>query len=93
MLVYVFNFREEARALCKRGANGRETRPKGEDDDLRLRPDLVDAVDEFDVGLLEFRSRDVVDGVVVIGTDVDDCYVRRRVSREIPYRRIVTVNV
>ena len=59
------------------------------DDNLRLRPLAVDALDDLGQGIDVRFSRDVVRSAVVVGADVDDDDVSSGALAEVPRLRLV----
>lgn len=87
------NLRLQSAVLRERGVDGAETAPEAQHDDLRGRPGAVDGGDEVDVALGELRCGDVVDGVGVVGADVDEGDVCGGVRGEVPEGWVVAVEV
>ena len=84
MLNHLLNLRVKACALLPGVASLVPARPQGLDDNRCLWPDLVDLLDETNVGGHELRSCNVIGGVVVIGPDVDYDDVGGRLLGEVP---------
>ena len=84
VLDYTLNLIQEAGALLPGVVDLAEAGPEGEHDDLRLGPAGVYLVDELDVAVVELRAGDIVDGVVVVGAEIDDRDVGCRMGSEVP---------
>ena len=83
----------EATALRPRIAYLREAGPEGDNDDLGGWPATVDLVDKLDVAVVELGGCDVIRCVIIVGPNVDDSDVRRRMRRKVPGRDIRSVAV
>ena len=84
VLDYILDLIDETAALLPGVPDLAEALPEREDDDLGVGPAGVDLVDKLDVAAVEFRVSDIVDSVVVVGTEIDDGDVGSRVGGEVP---------
>ena len=84
IFVNLLDLLDKGPALLVSVAYSAEPVPKGDQDDLRSRPNAVNFVDELDIGVEVLITSDVVGSVVVIRAKVDDDNVGGRMGCEVP---------
>jgi hypothetical protein len=92
LLINLLNNFNESTTLSPRVSHLTKAVPERNHNDLSLRPDFMNIIDQLNVAGVVTIASNVVVRIIVVGAQVDDYQIGGRMSFEVPGFWIVPVN-